>query len=82
MSAHLLQNPSLFHMLKDDLESFLHVLSWVTLCYIPTIDLYTSFDHTEDLQAFNEHVVWGGVNHGGHCKSDTLGAGMYPSQAF
>ena len=33
MSAHLLQNPGEFHILKDDLESFLHVLSWMTLCY-------------------------------------------------
>ena len=27
------------------------------LCYVPAIDSYTAFDHAEDLQAFNEHVV-------------------------
>ena len=57
MSAHLLQNPGKFHILKDDLESFLHVLSWMTLCYVPAIDSYAPLDHAENLQAFNEYVV-------------------------
>ena len=83
MSAHLLQNPGEFHMLKDDLESFLHVLRWTTLCYVPAIDSYTAFDRAEDLQAFNEHVVQEeGVDRGGRRKRDSLGARTYPSQTF
>ena len=84
MSAHLLQNPGKFHILKNDLESFLHVLSWMTLCYIPTIDSYASLDRTKDLQVFNEHVVVQeeGVDHGGCHKHNSLYGGTYPSQTF
>ena len=77
MSAHLLQNSGTFHVLKDDLESFLHVLSWETLCYVPAINSYTADNHAEDLKKFNEHEVYqGGIDHGGLSKSNSLGCGM------
>ena len=83
MSAHLLQNSGTFHVLKDDLESFLHMLSWATLCYVPAINSYTADNHAEDLKKFNEHEVYqGGVDHGGLGKSDSLGCGMYLSRCF
>ena len=40
MSTNLLQHPGKKHTLTDDLESFLHVIGWVTLCYIAAIDSY------------------------------------------
>ena len=83
MSACLLQNSGTFHMLKDDLESFLHVLSWATLCYVPAINSYTTDNCAEDLKKFNEHEVYqGGTDHGGLSKSNSLGCGTYPSRCF
>ncbi|KAF8554515.1 hypothetical protein OG21DRAFT_1394048, partial [Imleria badia] len=35
MSANLLQHPGKMHTLTDDLESFLHVLGWMMLRYVP-----------------------------------------------
>jgi hypothetical protein len=35
ISAMLLEDPKACHILADDLESFLHVLSWVALQYMP-----------------------------------------------
>lgn len=83
MSAHLLQNPGELHTLRDDLESFLHVLAWTTLRYVPAIDSYTADNRVEDLVAFNEHSVYqGGIDHGGRRKSESLASGLYPSQTF
>jgi hypothetical protein len=39
MSANLLQHPGKMHTLTDDLESFLHVLGWMTLRYVPAMIL-------------------------------------------
>ena len=83
MSACLLQNSGMFHVLKDDLESFLHMLSWTTLCYMPAIDSHTSDDRAKDLKKFDEYDVYqGGADHGGLGKRDSLGARTYPSQTF
>ncbi|KAI6110183.1 hypothetical protein EDD16DRAFT_1898042 [Pisolithus croceorrhizus] len=35
MSAELLKNPGQIHTLQDDIESFVHVLRWTILCYLP-----------------------------------------------
>ena len=83
MSACLLQNSSAFHILKDDLESFLHVLGWTTVCYVLAIDSYSPDNHTKDLRKFNENDVYqGGINHGGLGKHKSLGAETYPLEAF
>ncbi|KAI6163461.1 hypothetical protein EDD17DRAFT_1507184 [Pisolithus thermaeus] len=35
MSAELLKNSGQIHTLQDDIESFVHVLGWTILCYLP-----------------------------------------------
>ena len=39
----------MLNMLTDDLESFLHVLTWMTLHYVPTIDSYGAGHRGRDL---------------------------------
>ncbi|KAF8132572.1 hypothetical protein EV363DRAFT_1163636, partial [Boletus edulis] len=48
MFVNLLQQPGKFHKVTDDLESFLHVLGWMTLRYVPAIDSYDAEDRGED----------------------------------
>ncbi|KAI6001359.1 hypothetical protein EDD15DRAFT_2231437 [Pisolithus albus] len=36
MSAALLENPRQFHVLEDDIESFVHVLGWTVMSYFPS----------------------------------------------
>jgi len=55
MSANLLQYPGKMHMLTDDLESFLHVLGWMTLRYVPAIDSYSALRRGKDMAMFDEH---------------------------
>ncbi|KAF8131843.1 hypothetical protein EV363DRAFT_1583527 [Boletus edulis] len=57
MSANLLQQPGKFHTVTDDLESFLHVLGWMTLRYVPAIDSYDAEDRGEDMGMFDQHSV-------------------------
>ncbi|KAI5981864.1 hypothetical protein EDD15DRAFT_2112989, partial [Pisolithus albus] len=36
MSAALLEKPGHSHLLEDDIESFVHVLGWTVLSYLPS----------------------------------------------
>ena len=83
MSANLLQYPGKVHTLTDDLESFLHVLGWITLRYVPAADSYTAFRRGRDLRKFDEHYQEEGHSaEGGDAKSDGLRGGSYPSANF
>ena len=83
MSANLLQHPGKVHTLTDDLESFLHVLGWMTLRYVPAIDSYEAEDRGSDMRMFDEHSVRKGrFDRGGHGKSRAFRAGDYPSSTF
>ena len=83
MSANLLQDPGKLNTLTDDLESFLHVLGWMTLRYVPAIDSYEAEDRGDDMVMFDQHSVRKGhFDRGGHLKSYVLGAGKYPSRIF
>ena len=83
MSANLLQNPDKMHTLTDDLESFLHVLGWMTLRYVPSSDSYDAQARGEDMTMFDQHSVREGqLDRGGRDKSNALGAGKYPSRTF
>ena len=79
MSANLLQNPSKVHTFTDDLESFLHVLGWMTLHYVPACDSYRPLDRGIDLSMFDEHYGTGHNDEGGHGKCSALCANSYPS---
>ncbi|KAF8132577.1 hypothetical protein EV363DRAFT_1328895 [Boletus edulis] len=83
MSANLLQQPGKFHTVTDDLESFLHVLAWTTIRYIPAIDSYSAGRRGKDLASFDERDEMEGHCHeGGHLKGLLLAAGKYPSSSF
>ena len=83
MSANLLQHPGKVHTLTDDLESFLHVLGWMTLRYVPAIDSYEAEDRGSDMRMFDEHSVRKGrFDRGGHGKSRAFRAEDYPSSSF
>jgi len=83
MSANLLWNPGKMHTLTDDLESFLHVLGWMTLRYVPARDSYLAFHRGIDMAMFDEHYQQQGHSEqGGHQKSQALRAGNYPSSTF
>ncbi|KAI9567162.1 hypothetical protein HD554DRAFT_2329373 [Boletus coccyginus] len=83
MSAKLLWNPGKVHTLTDDLESFLHVLGWMTLRYVPASDTYLAFHRGIDMAMFDEHYQQQGHSEqGGHQKSRAFRAGDYPSSTF
>jgi hypothetical protein len=83
MSANLLRQPGTAHTLADDLESFLHVLGWTTLRYVPAIDSYEAEDRGDDMDMFDQHSVRKGCfDRGGLLKSYILGAGRYLSSTY
>ncbi|KAI6014772.1 hypothetical protein BKA83DRAFT_343491 [Pisolithus microcarpus] len=82
ISAALLDNPAGQHQLIDDIESFVHVLGWTVLCFLPSpMDV-------DD----RKHVVSSLYNHssksaigqrkGGNTKQDKFISGDYPSEEF
>ncbi|KAF8553341.1 hypothetical protein OG21DRAFT_1254751 [Imleria badia] len=83
MSANLLQHPGKMHTLTDDLESFLHVLGWMMLCYVPASDRYQAHDRGIDMQVFDQqYQPLGRSQLGGHQKHLVLTGGKYPSLHF
>lgn len=83
MSANLLQNPGKMHLFIDDLESFLHVLGWMTLRYVPAIDSYSALRRGKDMAIFDEHdEEEDHSEHGGHDKARAFRAEDYPSSRF
>ena len=83
MSANLLKNPAKIHALADDLESFLHVLGWMTLRYVPAIDNYLAVERGCDMTMYDEYLdIDGYWKKGGNSKSNVLGSGSYPSRTF
>ena len=83
MSANLLQNPGKMHIFTDDLESFLHVLGWMTLRYVPAIDSYSALRRGKDMVIFDEHdEEEDHSEHGGHDKARAFRAEDYPSPLF
>ncbi|KAG9317803.1 hypothetical protein JVU11DRAFT_2026 [Chiua virens] len=83
MSAKLLEDPHKYHELSDDLESFLHVLAWITLRYVPAIDTYLASDRDNDLAMFDEVCAnQGHFESGGRIKALAFAAAIYPSRKF
>ena len=83
MSANLLMHSGKMHTLTDDLESFLHVLGWTTLRFLPAIGTYDGYDRVGDMQPFDEHYKpHGGSDKGGRGKWTLLLSGQYPSPTF
>ena len=83
MSANLLRHPGKVHTLTDDLESFLHVLGWTTLRYVPASDTYLPHYRGIDMHMFDQHYKpLGYSEQGGHLKSCVLRGDSYPSDTF
>ena len=83
MSAQLLRDVGKMHELEDDLESFLHVLGWTTLRYLPAHDPYSPYRRGRDLEMFDEYQKEPGKNcFGGYTKVLMLCRGGYPSEYF
>ena len=83
MSANLLMHSGKIHALTDDLESFLHVLGWTTLRFLPAISTYDGHDRAGDMQPFDEHYKpHGGSDKGGRQKLYLLCSSCYPSAVF
>ena len=83
MSANLLQRPGKVHTFTDDLESFLHVLGWMTLRYVPARDTYLPHHRGIDMDMFDQHYkLHGYSDQGGHLKSCVLRGDSYPSSAY
>ena len=83
MSANLLMHPGKMHTLTDDLESFLHVLGWTTLRFVPSIQAYTGVRRAHDMEPFDEHYKpHESSDEGGDRKSQLLYSGRYPSSTF
>ena len=83
MSANLLRHPGKVHTVTDDLESFLHVLGWMTLRYVPASDTYLPYHRGIDMDMFDQHYKPHGYSdQGGHLKSYVLRGDSYPSDTF
>ena len=83
MSANLLMHPGKMHTLTDDLESFLHVLGWTTLRFLPAVGTYDGYDRVGDMLPFDEHYKpHRGSDKGGRGKYTLLLSGRYPSSTF
>ena len=83
MSANLLRHPGKMHTFTDDdLESFLHVLGWMTLRYVPADNSYRPLDRGIDLSMFDEHYATGHNDEGGRHKCSTLSGNCYSSDTF
>ncbi|KAF9235776.1 hypothetical protein BU15DRAFT_50959, partial [Melanogaster broomeanus] len=84
MSAALLRKPGKLHVLEDDIESFLHVLGWATIKYVPTTGAYSGEERAIDLgllfDAIDFHLR--GAPIGGKVKAAELGGGGYPPATF
>ena len=83
MSANLLRQPGKLNTLTDDLESFLHVLGWTTLRYVPAIASYSALRRGKDMVMFDEHDrEEDHSEQGGYLKSYVLRGDSYPSDTF
>ncbi|KAF9226393.1 hypothetical protein BS17DRAFT_777175 [Gyrodon lividus] len=84
MSAALLQDVGKLHTLVDDLESFLHVLGWATIRFVPTSDAYLAEQRTADLRRIFDDADFKkeGAMVGGSAKADALRGGGYPPAKF
>ncbi|KAI6116459.1 hypothetical protein F5141DRAFT_665177 [Pisolithus sp. B1] len=84
MSAALLEHPGpgQLHELNDDIESFVHVLGWTVLSYLPSPtgdDVRTGwvsllYDHS--------WKILSGTEEGGHTKANKLALGDYSPKMF
>ncbi|KAF9231555.1 hypothetical protein BU15DRAFT_21959, partial [Melanogaster broomeanus] len=84
MSAALLRKPGKHHVLGDDIESFLHVLGWATIKYVPTTDAYSGEERAIDLCLLFDTIDFHlrGAAIGGKAKALELGGGGYPPATF
>ncbi|KAI0643940.1 hypothetical protein C8Q79DRAFT_914438 [Trametes meyenii] len=76
MSAILLWFPHKNHQLSDDLESFMHVLTWCTMMYLPHNTSYSQVALASVMFNFFDSTT--GDNRGSHHKFITVRGGYSP----
>ncbi|KAI6001337.1 hypothetical protein EDD15DRAFT_2542179, partial [Pisolithus albus] len=82
MSAALLEKGGHSHLLEDDIESFVHVLGWTVLSFLPSpMDRYERADLVSYLydHSFRDTT---GRERGGRAKEVQFNAGNYPPDDF
>ncbi|KAI5983279.1 hypothetical protein EDD15DRAFT_1899587 [Pisolithus albus] len=82
MSAALLENPGHSHLLEDDIESFVHVLGWTVMSYLPSPMDRSKRTHIASLLYDHSFKVTTGREEGGLVKTDKFKGGDYPSKYF
>ncbi|KAF8125081.1 hypothetical protein EV363DRAFT_1351495 [Boletus edulis] len=84
MSANLLWQPGKMHTVTDDLESFMHVLGWMTLRYVPACDSYNARRRGKDMALLFDDYDEGEecIVQGGREKRMALRGESYPSDTF
>ncbi|KAI6001390.1 hypothetical protein EDD15DRAFT_2193014 [Pisolithus albus] len=81
MSAALLEKPGHSHVFEDDVESFVHVLGWTALSYLPSpMDRYSRMDLVSYLYDHSWKTSSG--EKGGLVKALHLEVGDYPPEEF
>ncbi|KAI6113749.1 hypothetical protein EDD16DRAFT_1122776 [Pisolithus croceorrhizus] len=82
ISAALLRKPRQKHALEDDIESFVHVLGWTVLCYLPGP---MDGDRRKGWVSLLYDYGWkdsSGREEGGYSKAYALALGEYPPKEF
>ncbi|KAI6029863.1 hypothetical protein PISMIDRAFT_680773 [Pisolithus microcarpus 441] len=82
MSAALLRSPGRMHELKDDIESFVHVLGWIALSYLPSSMGGDERTHILSLMYDRSGKNAEGREEGGSYKAFQLALGVYPGEGF
>ncbi|KAI6116486.1 hypothetical protein F5141DRAFT_1213080 [Pisolithus sp. B1] len=82
ISVALLGSPGRLHELKDDIESFIHVLGWTVLCYL--LGPMGKDDRTALVSLLYDHSwkTLSGGEKGGLAKGYALKSGDYPPKTF
>ncbi|KAI6097159.1 hypothetical protein F5141DRAFT_1255676 [Pisolithus sp. B1] len=82
ISAVLLMKPGRLHVLEDDIESFVHVLGWTVLSYLPSpMDVNERTDLVSSLYDHSFKAVTG-QEQGGKHKAVYFKLGDYPPKEF
>ncbi|KAI6013862.1 hypothetical protein EDC04DRAFT_2579081 [Pisolithus marmoratus] len=82
ISVALLRNPVQLHALEDDIESFVHVLGWTILCYLPGPMDGNRCKGWVSLLYDHGWKDSSGREEGGHSKAYALALGEYPQRSL
>ncbi|KAI6116466.1 hypothetical protein F5141DRAFT_1213058 [Pisolithus sp. B1] len=82
ISAALLMKPGHLHVLQDDIESFVHVLGWTALSYLPSPMGLNERTHLVSSLYDDSFMNETGQEQGGGTKAVYFKSGDYPPEVF